>query len=79
MPRLKPKIRLEPPEIRRWGFLRAIAHFEGAWQTCRHGECRARKRCTGGPRGTFRKKAVPLCRRHAPPEWWAELEGVMDG
>ncbi|MCG6857188.1 MAG: hypothetical protein LJE67_03900, partial [Salaquimonas sp.] len=91
-----------PPEIQQWTFLKAMAYFEGAWETCPHRECRARKRCTGGPRGSFGRNrsqearsaagatgkhgqearseatgtwtSTPLCRRHASPEWWAEVD-----
>ena len=98
MPRLKPKPRPLPPEIQQWGFLKAMAYFEGAWQRCGHRECRARRLCTGGPRGSFTRNrrmidatgkqqearsaggttgnwvSVPLCRRYASAEWWAEVE-----
>ncbi|MDJ0614874.1 MAG: hypothetical protein QNJ29_14495 [Rhizobiaceae bacterium] len=43
---------------------KAHAHFEGLWQYCEHPECRKRKQCTGGPRGTFRStNGVPLCKQ----------------
>lgn len=75
MPRLKRKPRPLPPAIQQWGFLKAMAYFEGAWQRCGHHECRARKRCIGGPRGSFtRNDGIPKCRLHASPEWWAEVE-----
>lgn len=42
---------------------KAIAYFEFLWQRCKHRECKKRKRCTGGPRGTQRKfDDVPFCR-----------------
>ena len=42
---------------------KAFAHFENCWEGCLHGECKKRKRCTGGPRGTWRKfGGVPFCR-----------------
>ena len=105
--RLKRKPRPLPHAIQQWAFLKAMAYFEGAWQRCGHRECRARKRCTGGPRGSFARNrreavgtrqearsatgatgtkqmpgseatgkwiSVPLCRLHAPAEWWAEVE-----
>ena len=73
--RLKRKPRPQPPAIQQWGFLKAMAYFEGAWETCPHPECRARQRCTGGPRGTFnRTGGRPLCRANAPAEWWREAE-----
>ncbi len=41
---------------------KAIAHFENNWETCPHKECKHRKTCTGGPRGTFRKtNGKPFC------------------
>lgn len=66
-----------PPRIQRYLFLKAVAHFEFAWEQCRRPSCRARKRCTGGPRGTCQTVGVPLCRRHAPAEWWKEMEGAL--
>lgn len=78
-PRAKGISRPVPPAINRYLFLKAIAHFEGAWEACQRRQCRARRQCTGGPRGTCEKVGVPLCRRHAPPEWWAELAEVLDG
>ena len=37
------------------------ATADGNPQDCPHGECRKRKICTGGPRGTARKHGAPLC------------------
>ncbi len=42
---------------------KAFAHFENCWKYCLHLECKKRKRCTGGPRGTWRKTGgLPFCR-----------------
>jgi len=53
-----------PAAIQRWQYLRAIAHFEGAWTSCRRAACHARQQCTGGPRGTCERVGLPLCRLH---------------
>ena len=42
---------------------KAFTHFENCWKHCLHPECKKRRRCTGGPRGTCRKNGgVPFCR-----------------
>lgn len=41
---------------------KAFAWAEGRWRNCPHGECKRRKRCTGGPRGTLRATGKPFCR-----------------
>lgn len=47
---------------------KATASHEGKWKICRHGECKRRKTCTGGPRGTFRKTGgVPICKTAIDP------------
>ena len=47
----------------RFTYNKAIAYFEGAVRTCPHRECKKRKTCTGGPRGTARKhNGIPFCR-----------------
>jgi hypothetical protein len=62
-PEDEPRIALPADPLARFAFLKAMAHFEGAWKTCASGECRNRKRCAGGPRGTFtRTGGAPLCR-----------------
>ena len=59
----EPQIILPADPLRRFALLKAMAHFEGAWKTCASRECGERKRCAGGPRGTFRRTGgVPLCR-----------------
>ena len=59
----EPQITLPADPLARFSLLKATAHFEAAWKTCASRECRERKRCTGGPRGTFtRTGGFPLCR-----------------
>ncbi|MEL7430293.1 MAG: hypothetical protein AAFN43_09875 [Pseudomonadota bacterium] len=42
---------------------KSAAQMERLWKRCLHRECKRRKRCTGGPRGTARKTGgVPFCR-----------------
>jgi len=42
---------------------KAFAFFEDLWRGCDYHECRKRRKCTGGPRGTCRQtKGVPLCK-----------------
>jgi len=41
----------------------ADEHFKGKWRECAYRQCRARRRCTGGPRGTYSKYARPLCEK----------------
>ena len=49
-------------QIRRFQTGKAYAYFDGHWHHCTHRECKKRKTCTGGPRGTCRRtKGVPLC------------------
>lgn len=60
---MEEEIGLPADPARRFALLKALAHFEGAWRACESRECRARKRCCGGPRGTFtRTGGYPLCR-----------------
>jgi len=48
------------------------AHYDLKWKDCAYRQCRRRKRCLGGPRGTFSKFGVPRChgedRRWYPPQ-----------
>ena len=63
-PRIKPPRIPEP--IRNFGFLRAMAYYEGALRECPRKECARRRQCCGGPRGGFgRHGAIPLCRSEA--------------
>jgi hypothetical protein len=39
------------------------AHFRFRHETCKVKACRKRRRCTGGPRGTFSRLGVPACLR----------------
>ena len=70
--------------LQRYAFLKAIAHFEFAWMTCRFRECRKREKCAGGPRGTLRRlvtrgeTVVPPCRAKAPQAWWDELRPHLE-
>lgn len=52
-------------------YLRALAHFEGAWKWCARAECNRRRKCCGGPRGTATRRAIPACRSGEPGEEWA--------
>ncbi len=46
----------------RFDYNKAIAYFDGAVKTCPYPECRKRKICTGGPRGSSRRfKGIPFC------------------
>lgn len=55
----------------RFDYLRAIAHFEGAWKWCARAECNRRRKCCGGPRGTATRRGIPACRTGEPGEAWA--------
>jgi len=60
--RIKPRAPI-PEAIRHFGFLKAMAYFEGALEACPRRECKQRRQCCGGPRGTMRgHDGVPFCR-----------------
>ena len=58
--------------IHNFDYEKAVAYFEGAWRGCRRDECRRRRRCAGGPRGTLRRlladgaPVAPACRVGRP-------------
>ncbi|PHP67411.1 hypothetical protein CSC94_10270 [Zhengella mangrovi] len=54
---------------------KAFAWAEGRWRHCPHRECRRRRRCTGGPRGTLRRSGRPLC---CEPAVAAVIESLRD-
>lgn len=41
---------------------KAFAWAQGVHLHCPHARCRKLKKCTGGPRGTFRKHGKPHCK-----------------
>jgi hypothetical protein len=54
-----------PEPIRRFGYLMVMAYYEGALSDCPRKECKERRQCCGGPRGTMRRSGVPFCRSEA--------------
>lgn len=49
------------PTLRRFHALCALADLHGYRQDCRAGRCASARKCTGGPRGTFSRFAIPAC------------------
>ncbi len=39
----------------------ANGHYKQNWRICRYHGCRRKKRCCGGPRGTFSRRGKPWC------------------
>ncbi len=63
--RIKPR-RPVPESVKRFAFLCAMANSEGAPGDCPRQECKRRRQCCGGPRGTLRRLAgLPFCRTEA--------------
>lgn len=72
------RIQAMPPDIRRFSLLKSIAQLDACWRSCSHAECRRRKLCTGGPRGTMRAtRGIPRCRLGASDQWWEEIAGPL--
>lgn len=58
------KIIIPEDPAKRFKLAKALAYFAGNWEDCAHSECRKRKLCTGGPRGSFRKfKGDTFCKQ----------------
>ena len=46
---------------RRFRALCTLAELHGYREDCRAGRCRAARKCSGGPRGTFSRFGIPAC------------------
>lgn len=51
----------ETPRLRRFRALCTLAELHGYREDCRAGRCKSARKCTGGPRGTFSRFAIPAC------------------